>query len=88
MILPRCTRDGVGLRPVESKSVFCVHMMCSSCRTVYVLWGDRVTLCESPLAHCGADPKFLDQRPARPPYRKRAAAPERKACRKQRSGKK
>lgn len=87
MIVARCTRDGVRLRPVESKSVFCVHAMCSTCRRVYVLWGDRVTPCESPLRHVGAYPRFVDELPARQPIPRPATAPEGQTCRKQRSGK-
>jgi len=61
MIVAKCPRDGTLLREVETKSSFTKHAICPSCKVIYVLWGDSMTRCMSPMRCCGPSPVYSQE---------------------------
>ena len=70
----RCGRCGTLLREVIAKTAFTKHVMCTTCKVPFVVLGDCIRKCESPVAHVGLNPQFLDARPARKPIPRPAPA--------------
>jgi hypothetical protein len=56
----RCPRDNVLLREVVTRNAFTKHARCPSCGIVFIVWGDRLTRCMTPLRCAGDNPVYLD----------------------------
>lgn len=63
MMVARCPRDGTLLREVETRSLFTKHAGCSTCHTLYVIWGDSMTRCLTPRGCAGETWKYLSDKP-------------------------
>jgi hypothetical protein len=44
----RCPRDDVRLVPLVTRNLFTKHAGCTTCGTVWITWGDKITRCLTP----------------------------------------
>lgn len=55
-----CPHDRTALRELESTTAFVRHAGCTTCKRVYVVWDDTLSLCGSPMQHVGETWRFFE----------------------------
>lgn len=53
------------VREIESHNLFLKHAACPECHTVYVLWGDMISRCETPARCTNGHVRYLHYIPRR-----------------------